>query len=165
MAVFNTERGGQNFFYLVRGGTRIFFSFVRGDNFFLPWSEGGREKIGDSSSQMDAPLLIKNDTSLTFCEHCISYFFPQVGKGLVASADRSWASLGRYPDNCFPQPDTCDDGLTVSFWFRIDSTATIGAFPSVLSSRSNVIGGLAKGFSHFLYGGTFWYQVMLGTNR
>ena len=53
-------KGGPEFFYFVRGGTRIFFSFVRLDKFFYRGQRGGPAKIGNSSSQIDGPpILIK----------------------------------------------------------------------------------------------------------
>ena len=51
--LFNTERGDQNFFYFVRGGHQNFFLYCKGE----------QSKIGYSSSQIDAPLLVENDTS------------------------------------------------------------------------------------------------------
>ena len=65
VGVFDTEGGDQNFFHFVRGGTRFFFTFVRKGPVFYHSQRGGPEKISDCSSQIDAPLLVKNDTSLT----------------------------------------------------------------------------------------------------
>ena len=55
--VFNTERWDQNFFlFCLRGGDRNFFLVCKGvDQFFYHGQRGGPEKIGDSSSQIDAP--------------------------------------------------------------------------------------------------------------
>ena len=53
--MFNTERGGQNFLILSEGGPDFFLA-RKGGPVFLPRSRGGGpEKIGDSSSQIDAP--------------------------------------------------------------------------------------------------------------
>ena len=40
-------------------------------------------------------------------------------QALVTNANRSWAHLGYYPNNCFPEPSTCPNGITVSLWFKV----------------------------------------------
>ncbi len=60
-----TLKGGSRIFLFCPRGGQNFFSFVRGDQFFLPRSKGGPEKIVDSSSQIDGPpILVRTDNSL-----------------------------------------------------------------------------------------------------
>ncbi len=49
------QSGGSEFFHEVKGSDQNFFLVRKGGPFFLPWLKGGPEKIGDSSSQIDAP--------------------------------------------------------------------------------------------------------------
>ena len=35
--------------------------------------------------------------------------------------DKSWAHLGFYRNNCFPEPFTCPNGITVSLWFKVST--------------------------------------------
>ena len=48
------------------------------------------------------------------------FIFNQGNNILVADNDRAWADLGHYPDNCFPQPDTCSNGMTISLWYKVN---------------------------------------------
>ncbi len=54
VGLFDTERGDHNF-----------LNVRKGEEIFLLPSKAGPEKIGDGLSQLDAPLLVKNDSSLT----------------------------------------------------------------------------------------------------
>ena len=75
----------------------------------------------------------------------------RVGNGLVASADRSWASLGKFPDFCFTQPEKCSNGISVSFWFRVDDSTIIGSAGGLLSTRS-ADGGNNAAFAIYIKG-------------
>ncbi len=61
MAVFNTERGPE--FFIFSAGDRNCFLVCKGGPVFYDGQRGGPEKIGDISSQIDGPLLIKNESS------------------------------------------------------------------------------------------------------
>ncbi len=93
----------------------------------------------------------------------------RVGTGIIASADRSWASLGRFPGRCFTQPLSCSQGLSVSFWFRVDDASNIGGYGGLLSTRS-YDGGDNQAFSIWSQapsgsGMGLYYQILYGSSK
>ncbi len=117
----------------------------------------------------DPVLYLPLDDSSCITHHGTILTTGLDGNGLIASADRSWASLGRFPDKCFTQPDSCTNGLSVIFWFRVDDASIIGAFGGLLSTRSGD-GGDNQAFSIWSHapsgtGMKLYYQIVYGSNK
>ncbi len=112
----------------------------------------------------DPVLYLPFDDSSCITKHGTTLTTGRVGTGLIASADRSWASLGRFPDKCFTQPDSCPNGLSVSFWFKIDDTSVIGGYGGLLSTRSDDGGG-HRAFSIWSENLVLVYQILYGSNK
>ena len=65
--VFNSK-GGPEFFLEGKGGPNFFARFERGAKFFSRVLRGGAEKIDNRRSWIDAPLPVKNDSSLNMSD-------------------------------------------------------------------------------------------------
>ena len=117
----------------------------------------------DNYSGPNPVLYLSFDDPSCITQHGSKLTTGKIGQGLVASANQSWASLGKFPERCFTQPERCIHGLTVSFWFRVDNQKPIGQYGSILSSRSNEnYAGFSTWFSST---SGFVYQVLYGTDK
>ena len=110
-------------------------------------------------------LYLPFDHSSCITHHGTNLATGKIGRGLVASADRSWASLGKFPNRCFTQPGTCVHGVSVSFWFRVDDPNPTGGYGSILSSRSNNGGSNAGFCTWFDSTATYVYQIFYDTDK
>ncbi len=110
-------------------------------------------------------LYLSFDDSKCITQHGTSITTGRVGNGLVASADQSWASVGKFPDQCFTQPEKCANGITVSFWLRVDDSTIIGNAGGLLSTRSGDGGNNAAFAIYITSTARLIYQILHDTNQ